>query len=59
MKKGTQNCMNYCQKNGTLFEIKNGIIVLPGTANKPQQTLANQLPCNFYVDASNNLKSKF
>ena len=51
--------MNYCQKNGTLFEIKNGIIVLPGTANKPQQTLANQLPCNFYVDASNNFKSKF
>jgi hypothetical protein len=51
--------MNYYQKNGTLFDIKNGNIVLPEAANKPQQTLANQLPCNSYVDASNNFKSKF
>ena len=51
--------MNYYQKTGTLFDIKNGNVVLPETANKPQQTLANQLPCNSSVDRSQNFKSKF
>ena len=51
--------MNYIQKNGTLFDIKNGNIVLPEAANKPQQKLANQLPCNSSVDRLKNFKSKF
>jgi hypothetical protein len=51
--------MNYCQKNGTLFDIKNGCIVLPRTANQPQRKLAGQLPCNSPVDRSQNFKSKF
>jgi hypothetical protein len=48
--------MNYIQKNGTLFDSKNGNIVLPETADKPQRTLANLLPYNSAVDGSQNLK---
>jgi hypothetical protein len=51
--------MNYIQKNGTLFDSKNGNIVLPGAANQPQRKLANQLPCNSSVVGSSNFKSKF
>jgi hypothetical protein len=51
--------MNYIQKNGTLFDIKNGNIVLPETANQPLRKLANQLPCNFFVDPSQNFISKY
>lgn len=51
--------MNYPQKIGTPFVIKNGIIVLPRAANQPQRMLADQLPCNCYVDRTPNFKSKF
>jgi hypothetical protein len=51
--------MNYAQKNGTLFDIKNGNIVLPEAADKLQQTLANQLLYNSSVNRSKKLKSKF
>ena len=56
---GPKNCMNQAQKTGTLFVSKKGIIVLPEAANKPQQSLANQLPCNAYVQGPQQLKSKF
>jgi hypothetical protein len=51
--------MNSYQKTGTLFVNKNGIIVLPEAANKPQRKLANQFPCNSTIDGSQNFKSKF
>jgi hypothetical protein len=51
--------MNHAQKTGTLFEIKNGNIVLPGAANKPQRKLADQMLCNSPVNRSQNFKSKF
>ena len=51
--------MNYNQKNGTLFDNNNGNIVLPEAANQPLPKLANQLPCNSFVDRSQNFKSKY
>lgn len=51
--------MKYYQKTGTLFDIKNGNIVLTEAANQPQRKLAHQLPYNSSVDGSQNFKSKF
>ena len=51
--------MNCYQKTGTLFVNKNGIIILPEAANKPQPKLASQFPWNSAIDGSQNFKSKF
>lgn len=51
--------MNYNLKNGTLFDITNGNIVLPEAADQPLRKLANQLPCNSIVDPPQNFKSKY
>jgi len=47
--------MNYYQKNGTAFDIKNGNPELSGAVNQPQQKLASISS----GDRSKKIKSKF